>query len=172
MSLADELLAACEDESLVDELRALLRRAAERISEAELDAEYLELIREMNEASQQPFGANEVVKDWLIGRGRLPIEDFDEDSETKGRHRAAARMRRRVAICLALGVIFASGRRHRRLSTGQFLCSRMVSSQRVSPGTLATAQAPITRMPAAETAANAALGTSRADTHPSASQKM
>ena len=84
MSLADELLAACEDESLAPELRALLRRAAERISEAELDAEYLELIREMNEANQRPFGANEAVKDWLIGHGRLPIEDLDEDSETKG----------------------------------------------------------------------------------------
>lgn len=83
-SLADELLAACEDEDLADELRALLRRAAERISEAELDTEYLELICEMNEAGQQPLGVNEVVRDWLIGRGRLPIDDFDEDSETKG----------------------------------------------------------------------------------------
>ena len=64
--------------------RALLRRAAERVSEAELDAEYLELIREMNEASQRPFGVNEVVKDWLIGRGRLPFEDIDGDTETKG----------------------------------------------------------------------------------------
>ena len=63
MPLADELLAACEDEGLAAELRALLRRAAERISEAELDAEYLELIREMNEAGQQPFGVNEVVRD-------------------------------------------------------------------------------------------------------------
>lgn len=44
MSLADESLAACEDESLPDGLRALLRRAAERISEAELDAEYLEQV--------------------------------------------------------------------------------------------------------------------------------
>ncbi|WP_457939816.1 hypothetical protein [Mesorhizobium sp. 10J20-29] len=84
MSLADELLAACEDESLAPELRALLRRAAELISEAELDAEYLELIREMNEANQRPFGGNEVVKDWLIRRGGLPIEDLDEESETKG----------------------------------------------------------------------------------------
>lgn len=84
MSLADELLAACEDESLAPELRALLRRAAERITEAELDADYLELIREMNEAGQEPFGVNEVVKDWLIGRGRLSFEDIDEDTETKG----------------------------------------------------------------------------------------
>lgn len=84
MSLADELFAACEDESLSDGLRALLRRAAERISEAELDAEYLELIREMNEANQRPFGANEAVKDWLIAHGRLSIEDLDEESETKG----------------------------------------------------------------------------------------
>ena len=84
MSLVEELLAACEDKSLSDALRALLRRAAERIAEAELDAEYLDLIREMNEAGQQPFGVNEVVNDWLIGHGRLPIEDLDEDSETKG----------------------------------------------------------------------------------------
>lgn len=84
MSLADELLAASEDESLAAELRALLRHAAERISEAELDAEYLELIREMNETGQQPFGVNVVVTDWLIGRGRLPIEDIDENTETKG----------------------------------------------------------------------------------------
>lgn len=84
MSLVDELLAASEDESLADELRALLRRAADRISEAGLDAEYLELIREMNEAGQQPLGANEAVKDWLIGHGRRPVEDLDEDSETKG----------------------------------------------------------------------------------------
>ena len=84
MSLADQLLAASQDESLAAELRALLRRAAERISVAELDAEYLELIREMNEAGQQPFGVNEVVKDWLIGSGRLPIDDLDEDTETKG----------------------------------------------------------------------------------------
>ena len=41
MSLADELLASCKDESLAPELRALLRRAAERISEAELDADNL-----------------------------------------------------------------------------------------------------------------------------------
>jgi hypothetical protein len=84
MSLADELLAASEDESLAAELRALLRHAAERISEAELDAEYLELIREMNETGQQPFGVNVVVTDRLIGRGRLPIEDIDENTETKG----------------------------------------------------------------------------------------
>ena len=84
MSLADELLAASEDERLADDLRALLLRAAKRISEAELDAEYLDLIREINEANQQPIGVNEVVKDWLIGHGRLPIEDLDEDSETKG----------------------------------------------------------------------------------------
>lgn len=84
MSLADELLAACEDENLAAELRALLRRAAKRISEAELDAEYLELIREMNETGQQPFGVNEVVEDWLIGCGRLPLKEIDEDTETKG----------------------------------------------------------------------------------------
>ena len=72
------------DESLAAELRALLRRAAERMSEAELDAEYLELIREMNEAGQQPFDVNEIVKDWLIGRGFLPVADLDEDTETKG----------------------------------------------------------------------------------------
>jgi hypothetical protein len=84
VSLAEELFAAYEDKSLAPELRALLRRAAERISEAELDADYLQLIREMNEAGQQPFGINEVVKDWLIGRGRLPFEDIDEDTETKG----------------------------------------------------------------------------------------
>lgn len=84
MSLADELFAASEDESLAADLRALLRRAAERISEAELDGEYLELIREMNEAGQEPFGVNDVVKDWLIGRGRLPTDDLDEDTETRG----------------------------------------------------------------------------------------
>lgn len=76
MSLADELLAASKDESPAAGLRALLRRAAERISEAELDTEYLALIRNMNEAGQQPIGAGEVVKDWLIGHGRA----FPSDS--------------------------------------------------------------------------------------------
>jgi len=67
-----------------EELKALLLKAAEHLSEAELDGEYLALIREMNAAGQEPFGANEVVKDWLIGQGRLGIVDLDEDSETKG----------------------------------------------------------------------------------------
>jgi hypothetical protein len=84
MSLADELLAASEDEGLAPELRALLCRASERISEAERDADYLELIREMNETGQQPYNVNEIVKDWLIGRGHLPFEDIAEDTETKG----------------------------------------------------------------------------------------
>jgi hypothetical protein len=38
----------------------------------------------MNEAGQEPFGVNEVVKDWLIGRGGLSFEEIDEDTETKG----------------------------------------------------------------------------------------
>ena len=38
----------------------------------------------MNEAGQEPFGVNEVIKDWLIGCGRFCFEDIDEDTETKG----------------------------------------------------------------------------------------
>lgn len=67
------------DERPANDLRALLRRAAERIWETELDSGYLELIREVNQASQRPFGANEVVMDLLIRRELLPIEDLDEE---------------------------------------------------------------------------------------------
>ena len=81
MTLAEELLAAADDESLPEYIRALLRRAA---NEAELDAEYLTLIREMNEAGQEPFKVNDVVKDWLIGHGRLRHQQLEEDSETDG----------------------------------------------------------------------------------------
>jgi hypothetical protein len=62
-------------------LRELLRRAAE---ESELDADYLALIREMNEASQKPFTINEALQDWLIAHGRLPFDPIDKKTETKG----------------------------------------------------------------------------------------
>lgn len=67
-----------------DELQALLLHAAERLSETEMDAEYLALIREMNNAGQEPFGVNEVVKDWLVGQGQIPVLPIDEETETKG----------------------------------------------------------------------------------------
>ena len=80
-SLIDELKAAADDESLPEHIRALLRRAAE---ESELDADYLALIRDINEADQKPFKVNDVVKDWLIGHGRLRHQQLEEDSETDG----------------------------------------------------------------------------------------
>ena len=81
MTLADELLAAADDKSLPEHIRALLRRAAE---ESELDADYLALIRDMNEAGQKPFKVNDVVKDWLISHGRLRHQQLEEDGETDG----------------------------------------------------------------------------------------
>ncbi|MEW9838680.1 hypothetical protein, partial [Mesorhizobium marinum] len=81
MTLIEELLAAADDESLPASVRALLRRAAE---ECELDVEYLSLIRELNEAGQEPFTVNEALRDWLIAHGRLPFDPIDEETETKG----------------------------------------------------------------------------------------
>jgi len=84
--LIDQLrhAAAHVDEMSRDEMHALLLKAIERLSEAELDAEYLALIREMNEAGQQQFTVNDALKDWLIGQGRVPVLPIDEETETKG----------------------------------------------------------------------------------------
>ncbi|MEW9838610.1 hypothetical protein, partial [Mesorhizobium marinum] len=81
MTLVEELLTAADDESLPDNIRTLLRRAA---AEFELDVEYLSLIREMNQAGQEPFTVNDALRDWLIAHGRLPFETLDEETETKG----------------------------------------------------------------------------------------
>jgi hypothetical protein len=67
-----------------NDLQALLLKAVERLSEAEMDAEYLALIREMNEAGQQPISANDALKDWLIGQGRIAVLPIDEETETRG----------------------------------------------------------------------------------------
>ena len=85
-SLVDQLGHAADhvDELSRDELRSLLALAVERLSEADLEADYLALIREMNEAGQEPFGVNEVVKDWLVGHGKIPVLPIDEETETKG----------------------------------------------------------------------------------------
>lgn len=84
-SFADKLLAASEDDSLSPaELRAWMRRAALLLSEAEIEAQYLDLIRDMNEAAQEPLAVNDVLKDWLIAHGQIPLEPIDEDTETKG----------------------------------------------------------------------------------------
>ncbi len=55
-----------------------------RLSESELDADYLALIRDMNEACQETFRANDALRDRLIAHGELPIDAMDEDTETKG----------------------------------------------------------------------------------------
>jgi len=85
-SLIDQLrhAAAHVGEMSRDDLRALLQKAVERLSETEMDAEYLALIREMNEAGQEPFSVNEALRDWLISHGRLPFDPLDEDTETQG----------------------------------------------------------------------------------------
>jgi hypothetical protein len=42
------------------------------------------LIGELNEAGQEPFKANDVLRDWLIVHGSLPFLYLDEASETDG----------------------------------------------------------------------------------------
>ena len=38
----------------------------------------------MNRAEPVEITRNEVVRDWLIAHGRLPVVELDEGSETKG----------------------------------------------------------------------------------------
>jgi len=84
--LIEQLKHAAEHigELSANDLQELLLKAIERLSEAEMDAEYLALIREMNEAGQQPISANDALKDWLIGQGRIAVLPIDEETETRG----------------------------------------------------------------------------------------
>lgn len=87
-SFADRLFTASENESLSPaELRVWLRRAAIRLRdhEAASTIERLCTINDIRAKQGLPLlGLDAILDDWAIGQGDKPIDDIDEDTETKG----------------------------------------------------------------------------------------
>lgn len=92
-TFADRLLAAVTDESLPDDVKSLLRRAALRLKAKKhtknlvvLDTDIQVLVDRMARALgfDRSTTVNALLSDWLISHGHVVVELMDEDTETKG----------------------------------------------------------------------------------------